>query len=95
MDTYTSVRLTCSGVVSNTPCVIGGIHFNGDGTHASDLTIYDGTSTLDPQIFKFYGDKDNSKHVLFQPFLKTERGLYITFGTYVSEVIVQLLMKHE
>lgn len=95
MEKYTWIRITGAGIVSKTPACVGAVHFVGDGSHQIDITLYDGESTDDPQILKLIGDKDNSKHITFTPYLKTNRGLYISFGTYTAAVLVQLATTYE
>jgi len=86
---YNWVRLTGSNKVSLSPCFLGCVLITGDVQGVTDITIYDGESANDPILLTVRGNQNATKMLHFEPPIKTERGLYIAFGTNVQEVLVK------
>jgi len=86
---YNWDRFTGSNKVSLSPCFVGCVLITSDGQGNTDVTLYDGESAQDPQIFKIRGTTNATKRLYFRPVLKTNRGLYVEFGSNVEEVLVE------
>jgi len=89
LRSYNWVRLTGSNKVSLSPCFVGCVLVTGDAQGVTDITLYDGESAGDPVLLTVRGNQNATKMLHFEPPIKTERGLYIAFGTNVQEVLVK------
>jgi len=89
MDQFGYVRLDTSGVVTTSPCLIACIIITSDGGGDTDITLYDGVSTSDPEMIDLKGWQTESQVFCFPHPIATERGLYVEFGSNVSGVFVQ------
>ena len=93
---FTWMRTTLSGVVSNTPAKVGSVIVTpGGASDKADITLYDGESTTDPPLLTIRTLTGETKVINFQPFLQTQRGLYVEEGAHVEEVLIQLLWEKE
>ncbi len=93
---YAWRHIAGSGVISNAPCNIGGVIVTSeDSDDNADCTLYDGESASDPKILKIRSGTGTTKVINFQPYLKTQRGLYIAVGSDVDGVLVQLISEKE
>ena len=89
LQSYNWVRLTGSNKVSLSPCFIGCILLTGDSQGVTDITLYDGESSGDPVLLTVKGNQNATMMLHFEPPIKTERGLYIAFGSNVQEVLAK------
>lgn len=93
--TYTWIRATTSQVIATSPACVGAVLVTGTAVGVMDFCLYDGQGDKDPPILTIKSSTYDTKHINFTPYLVTQRGLYVKFGTNVSEVIVQLGWEHE
>ena len=89
LRSYNWERLTGSNKVSLSPCFLGCVLVTGDAQGVTDITLYDGESANDPVLLTVRGNQNATKMLHFEPPIKTERGLYIVFGSNVQEVLVK------
>lgn len=87
--TYSWIRVTTSGIISKSPTCVGAIFAVASATSNNTVTVYDGESSSDPQIITLIATNAETRVVMFQPFLRTNRGLYLSLGSSVTEVLVQ------
>ncbi len=93
---FTWVRITVSQVVSPTPVKIGSVIVSPDrDSKKTFATLHDGESTKDPTIITIRTGTGLSESVNFQPYLETQRGLYVVAGGDLGEVLVQLYTEAE
>ena len=93
---FTWERVTVSQVVSPNPTRVGSVIVtpNSD-SKKTFITLYDGESAQDPEIMTIRTGTGMSQSVNFQPYLQTKRGLYVTAGGDLGEVLIQLLWEEE
>lgn len=93
---FTWHRITTNQVISPNPANIGSVIVTPDGDDdRADVTLYDGESAQDPQILQIRTGAGTTDTINFQPYLQTQRGLYIEFGNHAEEVLVQLQWESE
>ena len=93
---FTWERITVSQVVSPNPTMIGSVIVSPDrDTKKTFITLYDGESSSDPEIMTIRTPTGTSESVNFQPYLKTQRGLYVTAGGDLGEALIQLQWEAE
>lgn len=93
---FTWVRMTTDGVVVTAPGKIGTVIVTPDSSsNQADVTLYDGESTQDPQLITIRTGAGVTKSVNFQPYLQTQRGVYLDVGSNVEEVLIQLCWDKE
>jgi len=88
MEGFTWLRITESQKLSSSHVCVGELVLTDDGNGDADVTFYDGVSDDDPVIFTFKTAKLATNSVIFQPYLVTERGLYIKVGSNVNELLI-------
>jgi len=87
---YTWVRVTTDQVISPNPGCIGSvIVVPSSATKKGTATIYDGESSSDPEIVTVMTLTGDTKQIVFNPPLKTQRGLYLDIGGDTQEVLIQ------
>jgi len=89
LRSYNWDRFTSSNKVSLSPCFVGTILVTSDGQGVTDITLYDGESANDPVLCKVKGTTNVTKRLYFMPPIKTNRGLYLKFGSNVEEVLIE------
>lgn len=88
--------VTGDTIISKSPSHIGTIIVTPDGAQATaDITVYDGESADDPQAITIRTGTGQTKVIHFQPYLETQRGVYVDVGDNVEEVLIQLCWEHE
>ncbi len=93
---FTWIRSTTSHVLSPNPAKVGSIIVTPDSdSNKADVTFHDGESTGDPQILQIRGGGGITQTINFQPYLETKRGLYMSEGSNVAEVLIQLMWESE
>ena len=94
--TFTWVRATVSQVVSPTPAKVGTVIVTPDrDTKKTYVILYDGESDKDPEIHTIRTGTGISETVNFQPYLQTQRGLYVKTGGDLGAVLIQLYTEAE
>lgn len=93
---FTWIRITGDQVISPNPTRIGSVILSPDGdNNKADATFYDGESTSDPRLLTIRTGSGVTKVINFQPYLQTQRGLYVDIGSMVGEVFIQLQWEPE
>ena len=93
---FTWFRITGSQVASPNPVSIGSVILSPDSdSNKADITLYDGESSIDPKILTIRTSAGVTQTVNFQPYMKTQRGLYCVIGSNVGEVLIQLNWEKE
>jgi len=87
-EKYRWERLTASRLVSPNPVTIGTVIVMAHDSKHGKITLYDGESTNDPQIIEIKTASGESKVINFQPYLRTNRGLYVDFTQDTDEVLI-------
>jgi len=88
MQGFTWRRITTSGLISSSHVCVGELILTDDGVGNADITLYDGENTNEPEIITVRAMQYHTKDIVFQPYLVTERGLYIDLGSNVNEVLI-------
>jgi len=84
------IRITTSQVVSRLPCLFRSVVVTPNGESNKGLvTVYNGVSTSDPELYAIRAGTGESKQVTFDPPLVCDRGLYVLLGSHVDECLVQ------
>lgn len=81
-------RVTDSVKISSSHVCVGELILTDDGGGHADITLYDGESDQDPPILTIRATQNQSRPIIFQPYLVTKRGLYISVGSNVSELLI-------
>ena len=93
---FTWIRATTDQVVTPTPAKVGTVIVTpSSDTKKGNISLYDGESVVDPKILSIYTGTGRIETVNFQPYLQTQRGLYLDIGGDVGEVIIQLMWEPE
>lgn len=82
------VRLTDSGVVSNTPAVIFSMIGTCSGGAGMEAHIYDGSDSSGDIKIDMYTLNTDSKQFIFDPPLFMRRGIYVDCYKKVRSVVV-------
>jgi hypothetical protein len=83
------VRITTSQVVSKVACLLRGVVVTPNGESNKGLvTLYDGESTGDPEVYSIRAGAGESKQIIFDTPLVCDRGLYVVLGSHVDECLV-------
>jgi len=86
----TWTRITTSQVVSKVPCLLRGVVVTPNGESNKGLvTLYDGESTSDPELYAIRAGTGESKQIIFDTPLSCTRGLYVVLGSHVDECLIQ------
>lgn len=87
---YDWARVTFDQKICTAPGWIGAIIVvPASQTKKGAATIYDGESTSDPEILSVMTLAGETKEIIFNPPLKTKRGLYVDVGGDTEEVLIQ------
>ena len=81
-------RLTTSEKLSTTPTFVSNLICTSDGVGAADITLYDGESVNDPQLITIKVWLGMTRQIVFNPPLKTNRGLFYSQGSNVEETLI-------
>lgn len=93
---FTWERITFSRVISPNPAKVGSVIVTPrNDSKKTFITLHDGESTGDPEIITIRTASGVSNSVNFSPYLETQRGLYLTAGGDLGEVLVQLMWDKE
>ncbi len=83
-------RVTVSQEITGRPCFIGCVIVTPDSAiTAADITLHNGSSTTDPQILTIRTDAGVTRTYPFVYPLHCDRGLFVSLGSNVEEVIIQ------
>lgn len=86
-------RVTASGIVSESPCLVSSICGLGIASTTNLYTIYDGTGTGGKVKMRLVAVAYDSDFRLYVPPLFFANGIYVDFTTNGSEVTVHFQQK--
>lgn len=89
MDTKaTSFYLSASGLITGKPALLISILIRSLSTGVGVATIYDGANATGKTLFDISALTSDSKPWSPPEGIKSEKGIYVSFGTYVASVTV-------
>lgn len=81
-------RLTASGVISLAACLFYGLNVVSDDSTKVSVNIYNGVSTSDPKVLKYWSEgKVGTPFMLPYP-IKLDRGLYADLDSDCDEATI-------
>ena len=86
----TWTRITTSQVVSKVPSLLRSVVVTPNSeSKKGSVTLYDGESTSDPELYVIRAGIGETKQVIFDVPLSCQRGLYVVLGAHVDECLLQ------
>lgn len=88
-------RVTNSRVISPTPLWVFSLTLVSNGSGAADVTLYNGESADEGQVIKLLAADGELTHLTFPEPLYLDRGLQVTVGSNVNELLVHYTTERE